>query len=100
MRSRMSVSCPSGRAAARHSLLTAFGPDDFRHGDAELVLDQHHLAASDELVVDVDVDGLADAAVELEHGAGSELQQLADIHLRAAEHRRDLHRYVEHGFEV
>ncbi len=48
------------------------------------------LAARHQPVVDEDVDGLADAAVELEHGAGPELQQLADLHLGAAEHGRDL----------
>ena len=80
--------------------LVAFGLDDFRHGHAELVLDQHHFAARHQAVVDVDVDGLADAAVEFEHGAGPELQQLADVHPGAAEHGRDLHRHVEHRFEI
>ena len=71
-----------------------------RHGDAELVFDQNHFAARHQPVVDVDVDGLADAAVEFEHRAGPELQQFADIHLGAAEHGRHLHRHVEHGLEV
>src|SRR5947209_10250052 len=74
--------------------------DHFRHGHAELLLDQHDLAARDQPVVDVDVDRLADCAVELEHGAGSEPQQVADIHPGAAEHGRDLHRHVEHRFEI
>ena len=88
--------------AARVSakLLAAFRLDDFRHGHAELVFHQHDLATRHQAVVDVDVDGFADAAVEFEHGAGAELQQLADIHLGAAEHGRDLHRHVEHGLEV
>src|SRR6516225_7564871 len=38
--------------------------------------------------------------LKLEHGAGSELQQFAHLHLRAAEHGRDLHRHVEHRFQV
>ena len=42
----------------------------------------------------------ADPAIELEHGAGPELQQFADIHLGAAEHRRDLHRDVEHRLQI
>ena len=29
--------------------------DDFRHGHAQLVLDQHHLATRDQSVVDVDI---------------------------------------------
>ncbi len=70
------------------------------HGHAELVFHQNHFAARYQAVVDIDVDGFADAAVEFEHGAGAELQQLADVHLGAAEHRRDLHRHVEHGLEV
>src|ERR1700681_1429494 len=103
MRSRMVMSCPSVRAYARIAKkepLGAFRLDDFPHGYAELVFNQNHLAARTQPVVNVDVDGFADAAIELELGAGPELQQLADIHLRAAEHRRDLHRHVEHGFQV
>src|SRR5439155_24209911 len=103
MRSRMSISCSSVRAGHARSVeraLAAFRLDDFRHGYAELVFDQDHLAARDQAVVDVDVDRLADAAIELEHGARPELQQLADVHLGAAEHGRDLHRHVEHRLEV
>src|ERR1041385_5633632 len=74
--------------------------DDFRHGHAKLVLDENDLAARDQTVVDVDVDGFADLAVELEHGAGAEAQQFADLHAGAAEHRGHLHRHVEHGFQV
>src|SRR5437762_5033752 len=74
--------------------------DDFRHGHAELFLDQYHFAAGDQAVVDVDVDRLADLAVEFEHRAGAEPQQFADLHARAPEHGRDFHRHVEHGFEV
>src|SRR6185437_2526549 len=74
--------------------------DDFRHGHAELVLDENDLAARDQTVVDVDIDGFADLAVELEHGARAEAQQFADLHAGAAEHRGHLHRHVEYGFEV
>jgi hypothetical protein len=31
---------------------------------------------------------------------GPSFKQLADVHLGAAEHGRDLHRHVEHGLEV
>src|SRR6476620_8261028 len=80
MRSRMLVSCPSVRADhARAVVLSAFRLDDFRHGDAELVFHQHDFAARHQPVVDVDVDRLADLAVELQDGAGPELEQLADI---------------------
>src|SRR3954469_1566534 len=81
-------------------MLAAFRLDDFRHGDAELVFHQHHLATRHQAVVDVNIDGFADAAVQLEHGARAELQQFADVHLGAAEHGRYLHRHVEHGLEV
>src|SRR4030081_1834069 len=64
---------------------TSFRLDDFRHGDAEFFFDQHDFAARDQAVVDVDVDRLADLAVELEHRTRSELEQLTDIHLGAAE---------------
>src|SRR5438067_10554143 len=92
----------SRRSTARVSpkLLAAFRLDDFRHGHAELVFHQHDLATRHQAVVDVDVDGFADATVQLEHGAGAELQQLADVHLGTAEHGRDLNRHVEHGLEV
>src|SRR5438067_5526292 len=91
---------------SRHSrrvspkLLAAFCLDDFRHGHAELVFHQHDLATRHQAIVDVDVDGFADATVQFEHGAGAELQQFADVHLGAAEHGRDLHRHVEHCLEV
>src|SRR3981081_3578858 len=101
MRSRMVVSCSSVRA--RHAPCResgAFRLDDFRHVFAQLVLPQHGLAGRHQPVVDIDVDGFADSAVEFQHGAGPELQQLTDIHLGAAEHRRNLHRHVEYGFQV
>src|ERR1700676_2164993 len=103
MRSRMVISCPSCRAGQARILkkpLAAFRLDDFRHGHAKLVFHQNHLAARHQPVVDVDVDGFADAAIEFEDGAGPELQQFADIHLGAAEHRGDLHRHVEHRLEI
>src|SRR6201999_363792 len=102
IRSRMIVSCSSVRAdqARKRVSLVAFRLDDFRHGDAELVFHQHHLATRDQAVIDIDVDGLADAAIEFENGAGPELEQFADIHLGAAEHRRNLNRHVEHRLEI
>src|SRR4029079_8686477 len=63
----------------------ALGLDDFCHGDAELVVDEHDFASRNEAVVDVDIDGFADFAVELDDGARPECQQAPDVHLRAAE---------------
>src|ERR1700730_13821553 len=104
MRSRMVISCSSVCARnARIANVKAAGPfglDDFRHGHAKLVFHQHHLATRHQPVVDVDVDGFADPAVQFQHGAGSELQEFADIHLGAAEHRRNLHRHVEYGLQI
>src|SRR5262249_35174330 len=74
--------------------------DDFRHGHPELVLDKYYLAAGNQPIVDVDVDRLPDLAVEFEHRAGSELEQVADFHVCAAQHGRNLNWNVEHGFEV
>src|ERR1700733_9995325 len=74
--------------------------DDFRHGDAEFFFHQHDLATGDQAVIDVDVDRLADLAVEFEHGAGAELEEIADIHSRAAEHGGHLDRHIEHRFEI
>src|SRR5205807_1506716 len=45
-------------------------------------------------------DRFANAAIELEYGAGPQFQEFADIHLGTAEHRRDLYRHVEHSLEV
>src|ERR1700752_2434724 len=85
---------------AIHYSLVPLRLDHFRHGDAELLLDQHHFAARDQPVVDVDVDRLADLAVEFEHGARPELQQVADVHFRTPKHGRDLYRHIEHRFEI
>src|SRR3981081_1924666 len=103
MRSGMVISCRLFAPVVRRTVKRASGAfrlDDFRHGHAKLVFHQNHLAARHQPVVDVDVDGFADAGIAAEHGAGADLQQFADIHLRAAKPRRDLHRHVEHGFQV
>src|ERR1700761_9639830 len=73
IRSRMVFSCSSVRAVQTRfieKVLAAFRLDDFRHRDSKLVFDQHHLAARDQAVVDVNIDGFADAAIEFENGAG------------------------------
>src|SRR3979490_3240869 len=104
MRSRMLISCSSVRARyariAEKRASAAFRLDDFRHGHAKLVFHQNHLSARHQAVVDVDVDRFTDAAIQFEYGAGPELQQFADVHLGAAEHGRDLYRYVEYGFQI
>src|SRR5215471_2460866 len=74
--------------------------DDFGHGYAELVLDEDDFAAGDEAVVDIDVDRFAHLAIELEHGAGTKIEQVADFHPGAPQHRGDLHGNVKYGFEV
>src|SRR5690242_11579750 len=60
------------RGVAWTSAISAMEPalrflslDDFGHGDAEAVVDHHDFAARDQAIVDVDVDGLADLAIEL-----------------------------------
>src|SRR3982751_46370 len=88
------------QARSEQKSSASFRLDHFRHGHAELFLDQHDFAARDQPVVDVDVDRLADLAVEFEHGAGPKLEEIADIHARASEHGRNLHRHVEYGLEV
>src|ERR1700733_8528863 len=85
----------SARAPSR-----ALRLDDFRHGHAELFFHQHDLAAGDQAVVDINVDRLADLAVELEHGARADFEQVVDFHPRAAEHGGHLHRHVEHSLKV
>src|SRR5581483_353622 len=72
--------------------------DDFGHGYAKLVLDQDDFAAGDQPVVDVDVDRLADLAVEFDHRSRSQLEKFTDFHFRAAEYGRNLYRHVEDGF--
>src|SRR5579883_3064494 len=94
--------CTCGRVFAMtpRSSGRAVHLDDLGHGDPEALVDDHHLAARDQPVVDVDVDGLADLAVELDHGAAPELEELADLHRRAAEDGRDLDGNVVYGFEL
>src|ERR1700737_5386895 len=90
MRSRMVISCSSVRARYARIVKTlgAFRLDDFRHGHAHVVFHQNHFAARHQPVVDVDVDGFADAAVQFGHGAGPEFQQFADALFRGAEKGR------------
>ena len=76
--------CP-GRAVRAYET-SPLRLDDFRHGHAELLLDEYDFAARNQAVVDVDIDGLADLAVEFEHGARPELEQLADFHASTAEY--------------
>src|SRR6185437_8143576 len=96
-------SCPTIRSlmvlsSRRQLRLTRL--DDFGHGDAEPILDQNDLAACDQAVVDVDVDRLADLAVELDDSALAELQELADFHRRLAEHGGHRDGHVEHRFQI
>src|SRR3954470_19567335 len=82
----------------RSSLTFRF--DDLSHGDAKLhIIDHHDFAAGDQAVVDIDIDRLAELAVKLDHGTAPELEQLADLHRRLAEHRADCNRNVVDGFE-
>src|SRR5436190_20959239 len=74
--------------------------DDFRHGHAQALVDDDDLAASDQTVVDVDVDGLADLAIELQHRTGAQLQQLRHRQAGAAQDRGDVDRDVEDGRQV
>src|SRR5471030_2468901 len=80
--------------------LVLLGLDYFGHRYAELVFHQHDFAACHQPVIDVDIDGLTDLAVELKHRAGAELEQFADINAGAAEHGRHLHRHVEQRFQI
>src|SRR4051812_18970591 len=64
-----------------------------------MVVDDQPLAAGDETVVDVDVDRLADLAVELDDGAAAQPQQLVDRHRRLAQDRRELDGDVVDGAE-
>ena len=58
------------------------------------------LAARDQTVVDIDIDRLADLAVELDNRALAQSEQLADLHRRFAEHRRNLNRDIEYRLEI
>src|SRR5437868_15503402 len=88
------------RAFCWEPALGAVGLDDFRHRHAETLVDDDDLAARHQAVVDVDVDRSADLAVELDDGAAAELQELADLHGRAAEHGGDLDGNVVDRLEV
>src|SRR3546814_13743628 len=64
--------CSSDLSWVAASLVTSVGLDDFRHRHAEPLVDHDDLATGDQPVVDIDVDGLAHLAVELDHGAAAE----------------------------
>src|SRR5215470_1282180 len=106
------VSCPlrvptiSSRISCLHYLSIAASPalgairfDDFRHGHAELLFDQHDFAARDQPVVHIDVDRLADTPIELQHCTRGEIKKVSDVHPGAPQHCRDLHRNVEYRLE-
>ena len=65
--------------------------NDFRHGDAETVVDDDDFASGHQSIIDVDVDGLPDFAVKFDDGAATEFQQLADLHMSATKHGGNLH---------
>jgi hypothetical protein len=73
---------------------------DLGERDAQRVVDQHDFAAGDQAIVDEDVDRLADAAIELDHGARGQVEQLADRHAGTAKHCLDLDRHVVDGLEA
>src|SRR5437763_15688887 len=88
------------RAFCWEPALGAVGLDDFRHRHAEALVDDDDLAARHQAVVDVDVDRLADLAVELDDGAAAELEELADLHGGASENGGDLHGNVVDRLEI
>src|SRR3546814_1241629 len=49
--------------------------DDLGHRHAEAVVDHDYFSARDEPVVHVDVDGLADLAIEFEHRPTAQIQR-------------------------
>src|ERR1700744_4803707 len=69
MRSRMVCSFYSLALIAAWDALRPLCLDDFRHGHAELFLDENDFAARDQAVIHIDVDGLAELAIECEPGA-------------------------------
>src|SRR5579859_3150496 len=82
------------------SVSRPLGLDDFGHGHAQPIVDDHDLAAGDQAVVDVDVDRLSHLAVELDDGAAAELQKLAHLHGRLTKHGRDLDRDLVDRFQL
>jgi hypothetical protein len=82
--------------------LSLFGGifNNFRHGNAQLVINDNHLAAGNQIVVDINVYRLADFAVEFDNRPFVQLQQLTDLHLAFAENGRNLNRNIINGFQV
>ncbi len=90
-----------GNVAGLVEVSPALRLDDLGHGDARpVVVHHHHLAARDQAVVRMNVDHLAELAVQRDHGAATELQQRADPHGGLAQHRADRDRYVVHRFQI
>jgi hypothetical protein len=59
----------------------------------------HDLSESDGMTVHQDIDGLARQAVEIDHGALTELEQLLDAHPRSSELHGHLKRNIEKQLE-
>ena len=66
----------------------------------ELVLHQDNLAAGNQPVIHVNVDGLTDLPVEFEHCAGGQFQQVRDMHAGMPEHGGNPDRHIEHSLQI
>ena len=62
-------------------LTTAICFHDLGHGNPKsIVIDHYHLTAGDKPIVDIHVNSLTKLAIQLDHGASAEFQQLAYLH--------------------
>jgi hypothetical protein len=68
--------------------------------DAEFLVHHHQFAARDAHAVHEHVQRLTRLAVEFDDGAGRQLQEVANRHLRPAHLQRQRDRHVEYQIEV
>ena len=72
----------------------------FGDSQSKITVDQHHFTAGDDLVTNDQVDRIRHVAVQFNHVAGAQLQNLAQRHLAAAETKRGLKFYVEQQLDA
>ena len=74
--------------------------DDLGDLDAEPVFNDDNFTVGDAFLVHVKIDGRIGNLVELDHGAGIELQDIPHRHLAGAELYGHLDRHIEQDFEI
>jgi hypothetical protein len=74
--------------------------DDFGHCHAKPILDENDFASRDETVIDEDIDGFADLAIEFNNSAGGDLEKISHTHPGIAKNGGDNNRNIKDLFQI